>query len=190
MIGIRFLKFYWTWDNQADYNRITISFLTLLLFLVPLQPSDLQIKTFEYLDLELTFLGEIIPHRIDTSGIEAKWSPPELGECDCYEAEIQPNEGHMITPSDRFGNPERGSDIRQFIHLVPGKEYTVKIWASTCGNGLSGPLKSTPIINTILVPPVGAGDIEITQQNHDSLEVCWPGPKLGHFNAFEVSTTL
>ena len=70
---------------------------------VPPQPDFLELSTFEVLTVEVTFFGSKVPHRIDTSGILAEWSPPTMGNCDCYQASIGPNEGLQIEPKDEGG---------------------------------------------------------------------------------------
>ena len=75
---------------------------------VPPQPEGLELSTFEVLTVEVTFFGKFVPHRIDTSGILAEWSPPGHGNCDCYQASIGPNEGLQIEPKDE------GGEVRYF----------------------------------------------------------------------------
>jgi hypothetical protein len=152
---------------------------------IPLPPESLALETFEVLTVEVTFFGSIVPHRIDTSGILAQWSPPTHGHCDCYDAVISPDEGLRIEPKDEGGEQDRGAESRQFIHLVPGKEYAVTVWSTTCGNGDRGPLPSEKLVNKIRVPPQSPGKVKHKDRGADNIEVCFPGPNTGHFTGFE-----
>ena len=154
---------------------------------VPARPTDLAVSTFDFLDIELTFLGQLIPYRIETAGIEAQWKPPTHGECDCYDAYIYPDEGQMIIPADDDGVEERGNVVRQFIHLVPGKEYTISVVSTTCGNGLYGPLTSESVESIQVVPPGRPGEIEVSKLSSSEIELCWNGPDVGHYNQFQIT---
>jgi len=155
---------------------------------VPPQPEGLELSTFEVLTVEVTFFGSKVPHRIDTSGILAEWSPPGHGNCDCYQASIGPNEGLQIEPKDEGGELNPGEKSRQFIHLVPGKEYEVEIWSTTCGNGASvGPLLSEKLSTMIRVPPQSPGRVRQKERGGDFVEMCFQGPTAGHFTGFEIS---
>ena len=90
---------------------------------VPPQPAGLELSTFEVLTVEVTFFGSKVPHRIDTSGILAEWSPPSHGNCDCYQASIGPNEGLQIEPKDE------GGEVSYFMMRLFFIIY------STCGFG-------------------------------------------------------
>lgn len=153
---------------------------------VPAMPTNLKVQTFDFLDIELTFLGQLIPYRIETNGIEAQWLPPDHGECDCYDAKIEPNEGQMIVPSDTETGSKSGNEIRQFIHLVPGKEYTIQVVSTTCGNGFKGPLKSKIVEQILSVPPGNPSKIQVEHKIDTTIEVCWNGPEIGHFDGFEI----
>jgi hypothetical protein len=154
---------------------------------VPPQPEGLELSTFEVLTVEVTFFGSKVPHRIDTSGILAEWSPPSHGNCDCYQASIGPNEGLQIEPKDEGGELNPGEQSRQFIHLVPGKEYEIDIWSTTCGNGQVGPLVSQKLTHNIRVPPQSPGRVRQKERGGDFVEMCFQGPTTGHFTGFEIT---
>lgn len=154
---------------------------------VPPKPASLELSTFEVLTVEVTFFGSKVPHRIDTSGILAEWSEPGHGNCDCYQANIGPNEGLQIEPKDEAGELNPGEKSRQFIHLVPGKLYEVEIWSTSCGNGEVGPLTSEKLIESIRVPPQSPGRVKQKGRGGDYVEMCFQGPAQGHFTGFEIS---
>lgn len=154
---------------------------------VPATPEGLELSTFEVLTVEVTFFGSKVPHRIDTSGILAEWAEPTHGNCDCYQASIGPNEGLQIEPKDEGGELNPGEKSRQFIHLVPGKQYDVEIWSTTCGNGEVGPLESERVVESIRVPPQSPGRVRQKDRGGDFVEMCFAGPTTGHFTGFEIT---
>ena len=184
---------------------------------VPDRPTHLVVETFDFLDIELTFMGQQIPYRIETNGMEARWEAPAHGECDCYDADILPKEGQVIVPAKDNGHHQntgvnnliqnkgttlpaensssrsqdlsqsvKAHEIRQFIHLVPGKEYTISVSSTTCGNGFYGPLKSETIQYKQIIPPAKANNLILKDSGENFLDICWEGPSVGHFDSFEI----
>lgn len=156
----------------------------------PEAPTDLVITPFDELKLNLNFLGQQIPHVINTAGVQVDWKEPAQGDADCFDVVIHPDEGHMITPSmdDDEGNHQAdiGATVRQFIHLMPGREYTIYVSCTTCGVGQNGPLNSTAIYDSVIIPPMPPTDLDVQSVNHESIEVCWVGPEIGVYNKFKI----
>jgi hypothetical protein len=157
---------------------------------VPSSPTDLKIETFDELKLKLSFLGQDIPHTISTAGAQVEWQEPETGEADCYDVSILPDEGHMITPSVTIENGDphanTGAKVRQFIHLMPGREYQIRVACTTCGVGQAGPLLSDYVAQNVTIPPMPPTGLEATSVNHESIEVCWVGPEVGVYDKFKI----
>jgi len=71
--------------------------------------------------------------------------------------------------------------------LVPGKEYEIDIWSTTCGQGQVGPLVSQKLTHAIRVPPQSPGRVRQKERGGDFVEMCFQGPTTGHFTGFEVN---
>ena len=70
---------------------------------IPPPPENLQLSTFEILEVEIKFFGVKVPHRVETSGVLAEWEEPMEGNCDCYDAQLDPQEGIAIEPRNDDG---------------------------------------------------------------------------------------
>lgn len=152
---------------------------------IPPPPENLQLSTFEILEVEIKFFGVKVPHRVETSGVLAEWQEPNHGNCDCYDAMLDPDEGIAIEPRNQDGELDEGQQSRQFIHLVPGKEYDIEVWGKTCGNGQISSLESPHLAEKIVIPPEGPGKTRLSSRDSNSIKVCFGGPSEGYFTGFD-----
>jgi len=78
-----------------------------------------------------------------------------------------------------------GQQSRQFIHLVPGKEYDVSVWGKTCGNGQIANLKSSLLSDKIVIPPESPANARFKSRDSNEIEICFKGPAEGYFTGFD-----
>ena len=78
-----------------------------------------------------------------------------------------------------------GQQSRQFIHLVPGKEYDVSVWGKTCGNGQIANLKSSLLSDKIVIPPESPANARFKSRDSSEIEICFKGPAEGYFTGFD-----
>lgn len=171
-------------DMGAKSEPVTVNQDT-----IPPPPENLQLSTFEILEVEIKFFGVKVPHRVETSGVLAEWEEPMEGNCDCYDAQLDPNEGIAIEPRNNDGELDEGQQSRQFIHLVPGKEYDIDVWGKTCGNGQISQLESPHLTEKIVIPPEGPSRARLSYRDDDSIKVCFGGPSEGYFTGFDLDYT-
>ena len=84
---------------------------------------------------------------------------------------------------------DEGQQSRQFIHLVPGKEYDIDVWGKTCGNGQISSLESPHLSEKIGIPPEGPSRARLSYRDDDSIKVCFGGPSEGYFTGFDLVYT-
>jgi len=167
-------------DGEMKSEPVTVNQDT-----IPPAPDALSLSTFEILEVEIKFFGVPVPHRVETNGVLAEWNDPIEGNCDCYDAIIDPSDGIAIEPKTEEGEYNEGQKSRQFIHLVPGKEYDVSVWGKTCGNGQIANLKSATLSDKIAIPPEAPGKGRLRARDSDQIEVCFGGPVEGYFTGFD-----
>ena len=70
-----------------------------LLFLVPLPPSNLRLESFQSMILSMEGVFGTIHFTLREPGIQATWEGPNRGACDCYDVNIDPNDGKVARPA-------------------------------------------------------------------------------------------
>jgi len=67
---------------------------------VPLPGTDLKLTSFD--ELVLTIESPLFGNTkftLPVAGIEARWQAPSTGRSDCYDVEIEPNDGRLGSPA-------------------------------------------------------------------------------------------
>lgn len=69
---------------------------------MPLPPTNLKLRYFDtlVLTMESPYFGNT-EFTIQTAGVEATWSDPLSGVCDCYFATIEPDDGYQAIPGEK-----------------------------------------------------------------------------------------
>ena len=91
-------------NADADNADIKSEPVTVNQDTIPPAPDALSLSTFEILEVEIKFFGVPVPHRVETNGVLAEWEDPIEGQCDCYDAIIDPSDGIAIEPKTEEGD--------------------------------------------------------------------------------------
>jgi len=105
-------------DGEMKSEPVTVNQDT-----IPPAPDALSLSTFEILEVEIKFFGVPVPHRVETNGVLAEWNDPIEGNCDCYDAIIDPSDGIAIEPKTEEGEVCTLLNLFHNLGLCKGPPY-------------------------------------------------------------------